>query len=251
MDYIIKVMSYYRAHIQNEDTTSLSYYFLLSLIPAITLLAFLSHLLHIDLTIVKDMLYQVFTHDIALIIENALFDQRISYLSIVTIFVSLYICSKGIYRLIRKVNELYHYESPFYLKLKIHSLMDTFLVLILILVLIVIVGVIPMIMSLLNLDAILVVYKYIGGFAFLFMVLLIVFYLVPSTKVSIKEIWVGTLFTTISFILIIFGINIYLKYANYSNIYGYFASIAVLLLTCDFFAKGLYLGFVINALRKM
>lgn len=251
MEWAMSVLNYYRRHIHLEDTTSLSYYLLLSLIPALTVLAFLSQILNIDLKIVSEYIHYIFTKDIAIIIENALFDTRINYLSIVTIGISIFVCSKGIYRMIKKVNELYHYHNAPYLKLRISAFVDTILLFILILGLIVIIGVIPAIISLLNLSVITVLFKYAGGFAFLFLMLLIVFYLVPTPKVTIKEIWVGAFVSAIVFVLIIFGVNVYLKFANYKNIYGSFASIAVLLLTCDFFAKGLYLGFVINALRKM
>lgn len=250
MEYCVSILKYYKYYISQEDTTSLSYYILLSLIPAITVIAFISHLLHIDLEFVRELIFQVFTRDIAVIIVDALFDRRISYLSAITIIVSVYVCSKGVFRLVRKVDELYGYQSRFYIKLRVHAVIDTFLFLLLILGMIVIIGIIPVLMSGLHLSIVHGIYKYVAGFIFLFCALMILFYLVPSKKVKLKNIYKGAFVSTVVFILIILAVNIYLKYANYSNVYGSFASIAVLLLTCDFFAKGLYLGFVINAMES-
>lgn len=250
MEKIINIFKYYRLHIHLEDTTSLSYYLILSLIPALTVLAFLAQRLQIDITVVSDYIYSIFTPEIGTIIKSALFDSRVNYLSIVAIGISIFVCSKGIYRLIRKVNELYHYQNAPYFKLRVHALIDTFLLFVLMLGMIVIVGIVPVIDNFLHLNIVYLL-KYAGGFIFLFCMLLIVFYLVPTQKVKLKDIWGGALVSTILFVLIIFGINLYLNFVNYKNIYGSFASIAVLLLTCDFFAKGLYLGFVINALRNM
>ena len=74
--------------------------------------------------------------------------------------------------------------------------------------------------------------------------------LVPSLKLRFKEVYLGSLVTSVLFILIIFGFSIYLRFANYSTVYGPFASLAVLLMIFDFFSKAIYLGYAINAFNK-
>ncbi len=251
MNKIKQIYQYYTLNITQEDTTSLAYYFLLSLVPSITIITMMLKVFHVNVDFIYNFINRVFSADIANMIEKILYDNRVTYLSIATIVVSVWVCSKGVYRMIGKVNELYHTKPVFFIRLKLQSILDTIIFLLLVVGLIILSTFIPLIIKMLQLNTTAKFYNYVIGFLFCFSVLLVLFYLVPSVKVKVSEVWLGALVSTIIFFLIVIGIGIYLKFANLSNIYGSFASLALLLLTCNLFAKGLYIGFVINALGKM
>lgn len=251
MKQLRELYQFYKRHVSVEDTTSLAYYFILSLVPAATILTVLAQQLHIDLSSLSSWITTIFNENIAVFIITAFSSRDVSAYSLITLIISLYVCSKGVYRVTRTVNYMYEVDPGPRIPARIHSLIDTFLLLILILGLIILITVLPLLFEVLNLGPIWNLIKYAGGFLFIFIIMLIEGKLVPFVRLSFKEVYKGALVTSVLFLLIILGFSIYLMFANYTTIYGPFASLAVLLMIFDFFAKAIYLGFAINAFDKL
>lgn len=245
-----RLYNFYIRHVSVEDTTSLAYYFILSLIPAITLVTTFARFLHYDIESISTLIEKIFTKDVADIVLNLLVSQEVSYYSIITLVVCLYVCSKGIFRVTRSVDYMYKVDPKPYLPARINAAFNTLLLVVLILGLMIILTVLPMFFSLLKLNPLWSIVQYGGGFFFILMIMLMMFKVLPSTSLSFKEVYKGAFVTSLLFLLIIFGFSIYLRFANYTTIYGPFASIAVLLLVFDFFSKAIYLGFAVNALNQ-
>ena len=250
MNKLRRMYDFYVRHVSTEDTTSLAYYFILSLIPAATLLASFAQMLHFDLAKDTSVIKTVFNENIANSVIELLTSRSVSYYSIITLLICLYVCSKGIYRVTRTVDYMYKVDPKPYMLARFTAALNTLLLVILILGLMVLMTIVPFILNFLNLGPIWSLIQFGGGFFFVLIIMLIMFKVVPSIPLTLKEIYRGALVTSILFILIIFGFSIYLRFANYTTIYGPFASVAVLLLMFDFFAKAIYIGFAVNALDQ-
>ncbi len=250
MKRIRRLYEFYVRHVSIEDTTSLAYYFILSLIPAATLLASFAQMVHFDLAKDTKVLHFIFSENIANNVLNLLSSRSVSYYSLITLLICLYVCSKGIYRVTRTVDYMYKVDPKPYMPARLDAAFNTLLLVILILGLMVLMTIVPWLFNWLNLSPIWSLIQYGGGFFFILVIVLIMFKVVPSVALSLKDIYKGAIVTSVLFILIIFGFSIYLRFANYTTIYGPFASVAVLLLMFDFFAKAIYIGFAINALEQ-
>lgn len=245
-----RLYDFYARHVSVEDTTSLAYYFILSLIPAFTLLASFAQIVHFDLAKDTVLLTTIFTKDIAESVNALLNSSDVSYYSIITLVICLYVCSKGIYRVTRTVDYMYKVDPKPFMPARFNAALNGLLLVVLILGLMILITIVPFLLNWLNLGPIWSVIQFGGGFFFILIIMLIMFKILPSTQLSLKEVYKGAIVTSILFILIIFGFSIYLRFANYTTIYGPFASVAVLLLMFDFFAKAIYMGFAVNALNQ-
>lgn len=104
---LLKALRKYRQMITTSDTTSLSYYLILSVVPILTLLIVSLSFFNFDLKIVKDFLLRYFSNDIASLLVSYLTQRSANYFSIFSIGMCLIISSRGIFRLKQVANRLY------------------------------------------------------------------------------------------------------------------------------------------------
>ena len=250
MTWILSVYRFYRHHVSKADTTSLAYFLILSLVPALSLLMFFSHLIHMDFKPIHDAIQLIFNESIASYVSSVLLARDISAYSLITLGICLYVCSKGIYYSSKTVNRMFGFPQEKVVYARLNSLVDTILLLLMILGFMVCVTILPIIFRYFHLDPVWRLLQYFGEFSFLFLIMVVNHRLLLRQKLKFREIYKGSLVTSVLFILIILGFSIYLRFANYTSIYGPFASLAILFLIFDFFAQAIFLGFAINALER-
>lgn len=87
--------------------------------------------------------------------------------------------------------------------------------------------------------------------AIIFAVLLILYVVGPSTRLSFKEVYVGAIFATMGWQLTSYGFSIYLSYfANFSATYGTIGAVIALMIWFHFSSFIILLGGEINAILK-
>lgn len=244
------IYTFYRNHVSVEDTTSLAYYFILSIVPAATLLTVLLQFFHLDISKITFLDLSLMSEDVLELLQSVIASRNVSAYSIISLGICLYVCSKGVYRMTKNVNYMYKVDSLPFVPARFFAAVDTLLILLLIIGIVLFVTVVPFIFRFFHLSPLWNMVKYGGSFFYSFIVMVMINMLVPSLKLRFKEVYLGSLVTSVLFILIIFGFSIYLRFANYSTVYGPFASLAVLLMIFDFFSKAIYLGYAINAFNK-
>lgn len=87
--------------------------------------------------------------------------------------------------------------------------------------------------------------------AIIFAVLLVLYVVGPSTRLSFKEVYVGAIFATIGWQLTSYGFSIYLShFANFSATYGTIGAVIALMIWFHFSSFIILLGGEINAILK-
>ena len=85
MDQLLKALRLFRLEVKSSDTTSLSYYLLLSVVPSLTLLVILLNWLHLDVLKFETLLLQFFSDDLTAQLIAFMQQKDVSYISIFTI----------------------------------------------------------------------------------------------------------------------------------------------------------------------
>jgi uncharacterized BrkB/YihY/UPF0761 family membrane protein len=82
----------------------------------------------------------------------------------------------------------------------------------------------------------------ISSFFVFFIILFLLYKVIPDVHVHIIDILKGSAVTSILMIILISALKLYFSFSNYSNVYGQFASIAVFLFSFTYIAEIIYIG---------
>lgn len=250
----------YRYKIPENAGICFSYYLIMSIIPICSIFAFLASILNIDLSMIRDFLYKFLTADFSNIIIEALQSREIKMSSLIAIGVSFWVVSRGINQLYGITKNLFppEHERGFIIE-QIFSILKTVLVFILLIVIISMLSFLPIVNSIFPLNKI-IMFDDIYLFLAFFIILFLLYKIIPDVHVNIKDIFAGTFVASLLLTLLLECLEIYFSFSNYSNVYGSFASIAVVLFSFNFIAEVIYIGLyvmfeahmkrLVNLLRK-
>jgi Predicted membrane protein len=251
---IIRLYNHYNKTIKQSDTASLSYLLLLSIVPAITILFLVASFIDVDFKIVINILEIYFTNEM-IDIFNEILDVGskridIEITSIVVILSVLWASSKGMHSAKLVANKFYgvDYHAKNIVKERLISIFNTFLVIILIISFIMLFGVVPIVVQILKTNDQYLFLRLLLVFIIAFIVMLVLNYVIPSVRLSFKNIVVGSFFSAVMLCIFIIVFIKILQYWDYKNIYGPLALIVVSLIGLNFISVIIYLGFCINSL---
>lgn len=94
--FVYKVYNQYRKYVPAYASAALSFYLLILIIPATSIIAWLSNLFHIDLQMLESILSQYLQPEYSKIILSVLNRSSVSISSIVILGFSLYAVSRGV-----------------------------------------------------------------------------------------------------------------------------------------------------------
>ena len=154
-------------------------------------------------------------------------------------------------------NMLYGHKQPPYIKLKIKSAIMTIMLVMLILFVIIVplLGdiILRVAVEVINTDFlyqytwIYQVVKILVSFFIIYFLIKMLYTFAPDKKIKSSTTTRGTLFTTISWIIVTYIFSFYISHiANYNQVYGNFASILILLMWLYFLAYLFVVGMAIN-----
>lgn len=235
----------------------IAFYFLMSVVPIIAICAFIASyitksfdLIHLIRGTVPDSLADILIS----LTSNSNSYNNMTILIICYVFLA----SNGPAAIITASDTLYGIERPSYLKLKVKSILMIIIIVMLLLFVVIIPlfgqTIIKYVFSFLNATAIFedyrLLYKIIsvlGSFLVIYFLIKLIYTLAPDEPIKSRDTTIGTLFTTVSWMLVTELFEFYItKIAKYDVMYGNFANILILLLWLYFLAYFFVVGMAIN-----
>lgn len=238
----------------------IAFYFLMSIVPIIAICAFVASYItkNFDLiNTIRGTMPNALAEILITLTNNSTYD-NIAILLICYVFLA----SNGPGSIIIASNALYEIEQPSYLRLKVKSILMTLIIVILLLFIIIIPlfgqVIIKYIFHFLNATSVFENYRFLyklastfGSFIIIYFNIKLLYTLAPDKKIKSSKTTFGSLFTTISWMIVteLFGLYV-TKIAKYDVMYGNFANILILLLWLYFLAYFFVMGMAMNVRKE-
>ena len=241
-DRINNRMLDYRYKVNKNAGICFSYYLIMSIIPICSLVAFFASLLHVDLSVIEEVLQNYLTPEFASIVVNYLNSSHISLSSIVVLGMSLYVVSRGINQLYGISKNLFPaaHERNVIVE-QILMLIKTIAVFVLLLLIISLLTILPIVSYFVDLSGIFLLgdlYLFIVFFFFYFLL----YKIIPDAHVHVFDIVKGATVASILMMILLACLQFYFGIADYTSVYGPLASIVVVMISCSLVAELIFIG---------
>ena len=236
----------------------LAFFFVLSIVPAITLLSYFSSTLHISNSFVINFLTKAFNPKIAEMVTNTLMNNDLGVRFYVSLFLGYYLASNGAASMIVTSNAIYGIKDSGFFKRRLKAfIMTVFLIILFIFMLIVpIFGQkIVELIRYVNLNPritenITNVFRFMKGpfsWLIIFFFIKLIFTMAPDKKVPSKNVNVGALFTTVLWVIITTIYSFYInRFASYDLFYGGLANLVILMVWFYMLSVVFTIGLALN-----
>ena len=235
----------YRYKVNKNAGLCFAYYLIMSIIPICSLFAFFASILNVDLGTLEQLLKNYLTPEFSNIIIASLKSSHITLSSIIILFISLFVVSRGINQLYGISKNLFpsaHQRNIIIEQLLM--LLKTIAVFVLLLLIISILTIIPLINYFINFKDILVL-----GDLYLFLVFFIILFLlykiIPDVHVHIFDIVKGAFCSSILMLILLSALEFYFSIADYTSVYGPLASVVVIMISFSLIAQTIFIGMYI------
>lgn len=237
----------------------LAFFFILSLIPIITVIFDLAGFLSISIESINEYATQSLPIEISEIILSATNDSSNFNITTASLFfLAFFLASNGTYSIILTSNFLRDEKETNYIKNKIKAMLLTFLIIFTLLFTIfvlafgenIIIGLQSIKLLSFISQTILLIFTFLKvpiGFGVIFLNIKLIYILAPEKKIDSKKVNYGALFTTLGWLIATLIFTIYVeKFANYGVFYGPLSNIIVLMIWFYILAYIFVLGMSIN-----
>ncbi len=247
--------------LRRKDVSSLApyiaFFILLAFIPIVTLIFEVVFLIVNNDNDFLITLYEILpTHVYTILVR--LIDHNPGHISIMTLsnFTLLYLASKIYLSFYNSYLIIYNVKArPHYIKFRLISFINTFLLIILILILTLLTVFSNYIHQYLKYKLIVVgslftFFNIIIGIASISSIVIFMMYSIPDIKQRIKDVYQGALFVSFGWIIVSYGFKVYVdNFANYQTVYKTFTSIIVFVVWIYFISYVLIIGISINRVK--
>lgn len=236
----------------------LSYFIVLSVVPTLTIITYGASFLNLSVNFIQEFLGKFLSKEIVSMIIPIIKVQKFDFKIIPFLFFAFYIASNGLKSVVLTSNTIYGITDNNIIKRRIKALVMTFiLVMLFIFILIVPVfgnSIIKMIQYVdLNSKVtqnITFIFKLLKGpvsWFIMFFVIKLIYTMAPDKKISSSYVTIGTLFTSISWIICTEFYSIYINnFAEYDLYYAGLSNIVVLMLWIYLLAFIFVFGMALN-----
>ena len=236
----------------------LAYFFVLAIVPTITLISYEAALLNLSTDVIYDFIGSAFSSDIAsmLLATTSSNEKGIGFFLVVII--GYFIASNGPASIIITSNTIYGEKQEGFFRRRLKAIIMTF-VLVLLFIFMLIVPVfgtkIIELFRYVNLDSIVTnnVATVIGilqgpiTWLIMYFFIKILYTMAPNKKIRSKNVGYGAIFTTVSWIIITYIYSYYINnIAHYSTFYGGLANIVILMFWFYLLAYAFTIGMALN-----
>ena len=243
-------VSDYRTYVPAFSGAALSFFLLVLIVPATTMIALTAYIFRVDLSLLNAVLTEYlgeFADIVVSVLENASF----SLGSIIILAISIYAISRAvgmIYQISKKMFPTDKYNNENIIFYYIYVISITVVLLLMFSSFIVVIGLGP-IARVFN-----IFYGYIVFRTILFAIMAFIFFfilykMIPRTKIYAEDIARGALFTTIGLGGFYIFVLIYFHFANFSNVYGPLGSLILILFVFNWGSEIFYIGMYVIHLR--
>ncbi len=237
----------------------LAYFFVLAVVPTITLITYGAALLNLSTDVIYNFLSTAFSEDIAtmLLSTNSVLNTN-GFNVIIVIFFAYYISSNGASSIIVTSNAIYGITNNNFIERRLKAFVMIFILLFLFLFMLII----PMFG-----DRIIELFQYVnmnqettnkitliikilqGPFTWfiIFLFIKLIYTMAPDKKIKSRQVNYGAIFTTTCWVIVTWAYSIYLNnYANYDVFYGSLANLVILMLWFYFLSLIFTIGMALN-----
>lgn len=244
----------YREVVPSYAPAALSFYLLLLLIPAFTLIAIGASLLKVDLSTVTLIIEEVVMPKYAAMIISVLESKSFNTVAVLTMIMSVYTVSRGIgniYLISQNMYGLCKKES--FVGYYMYTFKMTLILLLLFIGLLAILALKPLAYLFNKLYSLFFI-RHILFYFMLVLFLMTIYKLLPKVKIFWEDSFYGALIASALMLLLYYGINIYFQYANFTSLYGPLGAIVMILFVfywgAEIFYIGMYISYILHARRE-
>lgn len=236
---------------------NLAFYFVLAIIPALSLVSYGASILNLSTDVIYDFISHSFSAEIADLILGVNLNNVVGFEFIITIIIGLYVSTNGADAIILSSNTIYNIESKSWLKRRFKALGMTILLALLLLFMLIVPVFGETIITLIeevNINPILTnrivaVFEFIQGpitWLIMFVIIKMLYSIAPDQKKK-RIVDYGAIFSTIMFVVGTKVYSLYItNYASYSALYGGLANIIVLMIWIYFLSYIFTIGIALN-----
>lgn len=239
----------------------LAFFFLLTLIPLVSLLGGLISLLDLPYSSISEVLNNYFQDGTANLLSAITTKPDLSANVIIFFASAILLASNGPHSMIVTSNQIYKIKDRNYIIRRAKALLMTIVVVILLVFVLLIPVFGDMIFKMIaTIDSsstirnlLLSAYKilkYPFSFVFMYYMIKMLYIMAPDKRIERKNVIYGSLFTTICWILVTQIYSLYVeKFSNYTTLYGSMASILILMLWLYLISYIFVLGMALNVTK--
>lgn len=237
----------------------LAFFFVLAIVPTLTLISYGGALLNVSTDIIFDFLGKAFSPDIASMLLATSPSMGTSKLGIIMVIVVAYgIASNGPASIIITSNTIYGEKQENFLRRRIKAIVMTFILILLFIFMLVVPVFGKKIVELfeyVNLNSAVTskvrsIFKLFQGpitWIIMYFFIKILYVIAPNKKIKSKTVGYGALFTTVAWIIITYVYSYYINnIAHYTTFYGGLANIAILIFWLYLLAYAFTIGMALN-----
>lgn len=236
----------------------LAYFFVLAIVPTITLISYEAALLNLSTDVIYDFIGSAFSSDIAsmLLATTSSNEKGIGFFLVV--IVGYFIASNGPASIIITSNTIYGEKQEGFFRRRLKALIMTFVLVLLFIFMLIVPVFGTKIIELFKFvdlnsnvtDNVSMIITFLQGpitWLIMYFFIKILYTMAPNKKVRSKNVGYGALFTTFSWVIITYIYSYYINnLAHYSTFYGGLANIIILMFWFYLLAYAFTIGMALN-----
>lgn len=236
----------------------LAYFFVLAIVPTITLISYEAALLNLSTDVIYDFIGSAFSSDIAsmLLATTSSSEKGIGFFLVV--IVGYFIASNGPASIIITSNTIYGEKQEGFFRRRLKALIMTFVLVLLFIFMLIVPVFGTKIIELFkfvdlnsnvtdNVSMIITILQGPITWLIMYFFIKILYTMAPNKKVRSKNVGYGALFTTFSWVIITYIYSYYINnLAHYSTFYGGLANIVILMFWFYLLAYAFTIGMALN-----
>lgn len=242
----LNIYDNYRKVVPSYAAAALSFYLLLILIPAFSLVAIAMSLFNLDMSLIENIISQVIMPEYANMLIDILESRTVDTVALITIIMSIYIVSRGVGNIYEVSKNMYNQKNDENI---VSYYFYTFRITIFLLVLFIgIIAVLAMKPLALVWN---MLYSYFGIRHILLYFLMVfclmsIYMIVPRIHIHHSDAFQGALVASALMLVLYYALNIYFRFADFQSLYGPLAFIVVILFVFNWAAEIFYIGMYVT-----
>lgn len=248
---IYEIYQQYRKYVPAYASAALSFYLLILIVPAASILAMFSNMFHIDLEMLEKGLetyiQPVYSHMIVSVLNRS----SASISSIVILGFALYAVSRGVGNIYIISKDLFHTKND-----DEETILDyyKYVFKVTILLLLAMMTVVFMLVSgpfsrIFNILNGIALFQYIIMYWLLVLFFMLVYMIVPKAHIDHHDAYIGAIVASSGIVIFYIFFKIYMHFANYQNVYGPLASIVLMLFVFNWSSEVFYIGMYVTHIQ--
>lgn len=238
--------------------STLAYYFVLSVVPIITILLLIAGSFNLSISFITDFFEKNFSPELLKLITPMFSDQTFSLSFVIYILVAFFLASNGSDSIIVASNTIFNIENKHYIKRRLKAFVITLLIFLLFTFMLVVPVFGEQILFVAKavgfnnriVEAIQIMYPYLVvpiTLLVTFYFIKLIYIIAPDEKIKGKYVTKGTIFTTVCWFLVTLGYSYYIKnIARYNVYYAGLSTIVILMIWFYILAFIFVIGLSLN-----